>query len=169
MGEVVEDPSPTAGVRLVYLSWCQLADWTPSVIGQRFSRILGHDHRGLHASVRSYRSKEGAALWVKRSWVRMLQAQKRDWNRKVSDAVILAHTVPRLTTGRELDGSWSPQYGRCKANGVPVLHIRCMTTARRRASATLALRMPRRRATLSAQLFSQLSLRHRVNMTLAAS
>src|SRR4051794_11164135 len=40
-------------------------------------------------------------------------------------------------------------------NSVPSIHMRCMTTARRRARATIAFLAPRRRATCMAQDLSQ--------------
>lgn len=52
---------------------------------------------------------------------------------------------------------------------VPSLHIRCMMTASLRASATIALRWPRRLATFMAQAFSQDHFDTRVSSTCAAS
>ena len=54
-------------------------------------------------------------------------------------------------------------------NSVPSTHMRCMTTAIRRAKATIALFIPRCRATFMPQAFSHDHLVVRVNMTWAAS
>lgn len=50
-------------------------------------------------------------------------------------------------------------------NSVPSLHMRCMITASRRASATIAFLRPRRFATFIAQAFSHDHFFTRVNMT----
>lgn len=70
---------------------------------------------------------------------------------KSSNAVIHLHTVPYSTARRVL----SVQASLSAENGVSLTHMRCMTTANLRASATRAFRIPRRRATLSAQSLSQ--------------
>src|SRR3954471_5804197 len=54
-------------------------------------------------------------------------------------------------------------------NSVPSTHMRCMTTARRRARATIAFLAPRRRATCMPQALSQDHVRVRVRSTCAAS
>lgn len=54
-------------------------------------------------------------------------------------------------------------------NSVPSLHMRCMITARRRASATMAFCRPRRLATLIAHAFSHDHFATRLRRTCAAS
>src|SRR5450631_1527527 len=58
---------------------------------------------------------------------------------------------------------------RVQRNSVPSTHMRCMITANRRASATIAFFIPRRLAIFIAQALSQDHLLVRVNMTWAAS
>jgi hypothetical protein len=57
---------------------------------------------------------------------------------------------------------------RVQRNSVPSTHMRCMITASRRASATIAFFTPRRLAICIAQALSQDHLLVRVNMTWAA-
>ncbi len=57
---------------------------------------------------------------------------------------------------------------RVQRNSVPSTHMRCMITASRRASATIAFFIPRRLAICIAQALSQDHLLVRVNMTWAA-
>ena len=58
---------------------------------------------------------------------------------------------------------------RVQRKSVPSLHMRCMMTASLRASATIALRWPRRLATCMAQAFNQDHFVTRVSSTCAAS
>ena len=58
---------------------------------------------------------------------------------------------------------------RLQRNVVPSTQIRCMTTANRRASATIAFFTPRRLAICIAQALSQDHFAERTSMTWAAS
>ena len=84
----------------------------------------------------------------------------------------------QLSTGRRNFGVFSlmgDQRDGCtrgsfvQRNSVPSLQIRCMRTAKRRASATMAFRTPRRLATFIAQAFNQDHFFTRVSRTWAAS
>ena len=68
-----------------------------------------------------------------------------------------------------LSGSHATAASRVHWNSVPSTHIRCMITANRRASATIAFFIPRRLAICIAQALSQDHLLVRVSMTWAAS
>src|SRR5664279_1841604 len=79
-----------------------------------------------------------------------------------SSSVLLSHVI--------LDCSHAAAVSsRVQRNSVPSTHMRCMITANRRASATIAFFMPRRLAIFMAQALSQDHLLVRVNMTWAAS
>src|SRR3974377_1646081 len=58
---------------------------------------------------------------------------------------------------------------RIQQNSVPSIHMRCMITANRRASATIAFFTPRRLAICIAQLFSQDHFVARISTIWAAS
>ena len=79
------------------------------------------------------------------------------WN----SSFLLSHLI--------LHGSHAAATSRIQRNSVPSTHMRCMITASRRASATMAFFIPRRLAICIAQALSQDHLLVRVNMTWAAS
>ena len=66
-------------------------------------------------------------------------------------------------------GSHAVATSRVQRNSVPSTHMRCMITANRRASATIAFFIPRRLAICIAQALSHDHLLVRVSMTWAAS
>ena len=68
-----------------------------------------------------------------------------------------------------LFGSQAAATSRVQRNSVPSTQMRCMITANRRASATMAFFMPRRLAIFIAQALSQDHLLVRVSMIWAAS
>jgi hypothetical protein len=68
-----------------------------------------------------------------------------------------------------LDGPYAAAGSRVQRNSVPSTQMRCMITARRRASATIAFFIPRCLAIFIAQALSQDHLLVRVSMTWAAS
>ena len=68
-----------------------------------------------------------------------------------------------------LDPSHAAATSLVQRNSVPSTQMRCMITARRRASATIAFFIPRRLATCIAQALSQDHLLVRVSMIWAAS
>src|SRR5450631_2138920 len=80
-----------------------------------------------------------------------------------SSSVLLSHVV--------LNGfhAAAAACSRVQRNSVPSTHMRCMITANRRASATIAFFIPRCLAIFMAQALSQDHLLVRVNMTCAAS
>src|ERR1039458_5043415 len=78
-----------------------------------------------------------------------------------SSSVLLSHVI--------LISSHAVAAARVQRNSVPSTHMRCMITASRRASATIAFFIPRCLAIFMAQALSQDHLLVRVNMTWAAS
>ena len=76
-------------------------------------------------------------------------------------SVLLSHLI--------LHGPHAPATSRVQRKSVPSTHMRCMITARRRASATIAFFTPRRLAIFIAQALSQDHLLVRVSMIWAAS
>jgi hypothetical protein len=79
-----------------------------------------------------------------------------------SSSILLSHVI--LNRSHAAAAS-----SRVQRNSVPSTHMRCMITANRRASATIAFFIPRRLAIFIAQALSQDHLLVRVNMTWAAS
>jgi len=79
-----------------------------------------------------------------------------------SSSILLSHVI--LNRSHAAAAS-----SRVQRNSVPSTHMRCMITANRRASATIAFFIPRRLAIFMAQALSQDHLLVRVNMTWAAS
>ncbi|MBB4861042.1 hypothetical protein HNO88_004390 [Novosphingobium chloroacetimidivorans] len=90
---------------------------------------------------------------------------KPAFGNKSFNAVIQLSTRSRVhsTPFSSTQGSFSAE------KGVRLTHIRCMANESLRASATGALRIPRRRATLGAQSLNQPSPLQRVRIELAAS
>ena len=78
-----------------------------------------------------------------------------------SSGVLLSYLI--------LGGSHAAATSLVQRNSVPSTHMRCMITASRRASATIAFFIPRRLAIFIAQALSQDHLLVRVSMTWAAS
>src|SRR5450755_108566 len=78
-----------------------------------------------------------------------------------SSGFLLSHLI--------LGGSYAAAASLVQRNSVPSTHMRCMITANRRASATIAFFIPRCLAIFMAQALSQDHLLVRVNMTWAAS
>src|SRR3974377_1105823 len=76
-------------------------------------------------------------------------------------SVLLSHLI--------LHGPHAPATSRVQRKSVPSTHMRCMITARRRASATIAFFTPRRLAIFIAQTLSQDHLLVRARMVWAAS
>ena len=124
-----------------------LIGWTPSVIGQRFSP--------LHSSFSSFAgftllfvvAASGATFWAVRWWVGMLQARKRDaWVTRCPTQSFSPTRSPH--SHDERDWCYSDQAvmgpGLSIEKSVPSIHMRCNTTASRRARATLAFLAPRR-------------------------
>ena len=79
-----------------------------------------------------------------------------------SSSILLSHVI--LNRSHAAAAS-----SRVQRNSVPSTHMRCMITANRRASATIAFFIPRCLAIFMAQALSQDHLLVRVNMTWAAS
>src|SRR5450759_1107746 len=79
-----------------------------------------------------------------------------------SSSILLSHVI--LNRSHAAAAS-----SRVQRNSAPSTHMRCMITANRRASATIAFFIPRRLAIFIAQALSQDHLLVRVNMTWAAS
>ena len=69
----------------------------------------------------------------------------------------------------DLSGSHAAATSRVQRNSVPSTQMRCMITASRRASATIAFFIPRRLAIFIAQALSQDHFAERSSMTWAAS
>ena len=78
-----------------------------------------------------------------------------------SSSVLLSYLI--------LSGSHAAATSRVQRNSVPSTHMRCMITANRRASATIAFFIPRRLAIFIAQALSQDHFSERSSMTWAAS
>ena len=78
-----------------------------------------------------------------------------------SSSVLLSYLI--------LSGSHAAATSRVQWNSVPSTHMRCMITANRRASATIAFFIPRRLAIFIAQALSQDHFSERSSMTWAAS
>ena len=74
---------------------------------------------------------------------------------------LLSHSI--------LHGPHAAATSRVQRNSVPSTQMRCMITANRRASATIAFFMPRRLAICIAQALSHDHFAERTNMTCAAS
>ena len=144
-------------------------------------KLQSASNRRFRASVRGRR--EAATSCYLREWRSNLPGV-------VSGSLPAAATEPASPSPRPGDGtSWelgcvarsepllaflcyaaAPAAGSLpQTNSVPSTQIRCSTVASLRASATFALRMPRRLATSSAQRLSVLNLVARVSSALAAS
>jgi hypothetical protein len=78
-----------------------------------------------------------------------------------SSGFLLSHLI--------LYGSHAAATSRVQRNSVPSTHMRCMITANRRASATIAFFIPRRLAIFIAQALSQDHFAERTSMIWAAS
>jgi hypothetical protein len=78
-----------------------------------------------------------------------------------SSSFLLSHLI--------LHGSHAAAASRVQRNSVPSTHMRCMITANRRASATIAFFIPRCLAIFIAQALSQDHFFERTSMTWAAS
>src|SRR3974377_898203 len=83
------------------------------------------------------------------------------FHRQVELEFLLSHLI--------LYGSHAAAASRVQRNSVPSTHMRCMITARRRASATIAFFIPRCLAIFMAQALSQDHLLVRVSLIWAAS